>query len=115
MSEQANQELEALFAAYAPVLGDEPFVGRAAYAIARQQRLMRCQSAAVFSVIVLMGVSIAFMFSSLIDNWFSLVHVDWVRWTGAMSPVAAQLSTYGIAALVAIFGRRRIRAFIAPW
>lgn len=115
MSAETDLKLKRLFAAYAPALVEEPFLAKAREAIARQQRLRRTRSAAIYSTIVLVGGCIAFASSPIVDGWFSLLHDGLVRWTDAFSPLVSQLLTYGIAGAVAILGRRRIRAFLAPW
>ena len=115
MNDETDPKLKALFAAYAPVLLDEPFVTRATEALAQQERRARIRSTAAYATCVLLGASIAMGSWALVDGWLSFVNDELLRWIGTLSPLASQSLTYGLTAVAALLGRRRIRAFLVPW
>lgn len=115
MNEESDPRLTALFAAYSPVIAEEPFLGRARSAVACQQRRLRTRSITSYSAIALVGGCIAVASSAIVVEWISLLNDQLIRWTDALSPLASQLLTYGTTCVVAILGRHRIRAFLAPW
>jgi len=53
-------------------------------------------------------------FGSPFSNWPSFQGL-WLRASGALPPVTAQVLTYGLTAAVAFVARRQIRAFLTPW
>jgi hypothetical protein len=115
MSNETDPKLRALFAAYAPVLADEPFITRTRAALVQQERRARIRATATYATCVLLGAGIAMVSWALVDGWLSSVNDGLLRWTGTLSPLASQSLAYGLTAVAAVLGRRRIRAFLVPW
>jgi hypothetical protein len=115
MKDDSDRDLQRLFAAYAPVLPEEPFLAQTGVALLRQIRRARVRSVIGYALLGVIGVAVAAATAGPLNAFCTAIEKTVNSANFALPPVAAQAVVYATTAAVLILGRRRIRAFLGPW
>jgi hypothetical protein len=115
MSDENDRDLQRLFAAYAPVLPEEPFLTQTGLALIRQIRLARLRSAISYALLGIIGVAVAAATAAPLNAFGIVIEKAVNSASFDLPPVASQAVVYATTAAVLVLGRRRIRAFLGPW
>lgn len=115
MSDENDRDLQRLFAAYAPVMPEEPFLAQTGMALMRQIRLARVRSVISYALLGAVGVAVAAATAAPLNAFCIVIERALSSTSFDLSPVASQAVVYASTAAVLVLGRRRIRAFLGPW
>jgi hypothetical protein len=115
MSDENDRDLQRLFAAYAPVIAEEPFLAQTGEALIRQLRRARVRSVISYALLGVVGVAVAAATAAPLNAFGMVIEKAVNSASFSLSPVASQAVVYATTAIVLVLGRRRIRAFLSPW
>lgn len=115
MSDENDRDLQRLFAAYAPVMPEEPFLAHTGAALLRQMRLARVRSVISYALLGVVGLAVAAATAGPLNAFCMMIERTVHSASFDLPPVASQALVYATTAAVLVLGRRRIRAFLGPW